>query len=53
MKRSTFAGDAGIADQDKFRSLSKEYSQLEEVTACFNAYARGRSGCRSGNGARR
>ncbi|SKA47344.1 peptide chain release factor 1 [Enterovibrio nigricans] len=32
-------GDPGIiGDQDKFRALSKEYSQLEEVTMCFNAY---------------
>ncbi|MFV0574563.1 MAG: peptide chain release factor 1 [Vibrio sp.] len=27
-----------IGDQDKFRSLSKEYSQLEEVTQCFQSY---------------
>ncbi|OOX32904.1 peptide chain release factor 1 [Vibrio parahaemolyticus] len=27
-----------IGDQDKFRDLSKEYSQLEEVTKCFQAY---------------
>lgn len=27
-----------ISDQDKFRALSKEYSQLEEVTKCFQAY---------------
>lgn len=27
-----------IGDQDKFRVLSKEYSQLEEVTKCFQAY---------------
>ncbi|EJG0969912.1 peptide chain release factor 1 [Vibrio parahaemolyticus] len=27
-----------IGDQDKFRALSKEYSQLEEVTKCFQAY---------------
>ncbi|KJY87682.1 peptide chain release factor 1 [Vibrio neptunius] len=27
-----------IGDQNKFRSLSKEYSQLEEVTKCFQAY---------------
>ncbi|AVW94405.1 peptide chain release factor 1 [Vibrio parahaemolyticus] len=27
-----------IGDQDKFRTLSKEYSQLEEVTKCFQAY---------------
>ncbi len=27
-----------ISDQDKFRALSKEYSQLEEVTKCFRAY---------------
>ncbi|MBJ6926987.1 PCRF domain-containing protein, partial [Vibrio cholerae] len=25
-------------DQDKFRALSKEYSQLGEVTKCFQAY---------------
>ncbi|AAO08789.2 peptide chain release factor 1 [Vibrio vulnificus] len=32
-------GDPGvIGDQDKFRALSKEYSQLEEVTKCFTAY---------------
>ncbi len=32
-------GDLGvIGDQDKFRALSKEYSQLEEVTKCFTAY---------------
>ncbi len=27
-----------ISDQDRFRSLSKEYSQLEEITKCFRAY---------------
>ncbi|MBD1575004.1 MULTISPECIES: peptide chain release factor 1 [Vibrio] len=27
-----------IGDQNKFRALSKEYSQLEEVTLCFQAY---------------
>ncbi|MCQ8200457.1 PCRF domain-containing protein, partial [Vibrio parahaemolyticus] len=27
-----------IGDQDTFRALSKEYSQLEEVTKCFQAY---------------
>ncbi|MCA3903209.1 peptide chain release factor 1 [Vibrio vulnificus] len=32
-------GEPGvIGDQDKFRALSKEYSQLEEVTKCFTAY---------------
>ncbi|OBT15999.1 peptide chain release factor 1 [Vibrio sp. UCD-FRSSP16_10] len=32
-------GDPGvIGDQNKFRALSKEYSQLEEVTKCFQAY---------------
>ncbi|WP_407332460.1 peptide chain release factor 1 [Enterovibrio sp. 27052020O] len=32
-------GDPGvIGDQNKFRALSKEYSQLEEVTKCFNLY---------------
>ena len=27
-----------IADQDKFKALSKEFSQLEEVTKAFNDY---------------
>ncbi len=27
-----------LADQNRFRALSKEYSQLEEVTKCFQAY---------------
>ncbi len=27
-----------ITDQDRFRNLSKEYSQLEEVISCFNGY---------------
>ncbi len=27
-----------IGDQNKFRALSREYSQLEEVTKCFQAY---------------
>lgn len=27
-----------ISDQDKFRGLSKEYSQLEEVVKCFRAW---------------
>ena len=27
-----------IADQEKFRALSKEYSQLEQVVKCFRAY---------------
>lgn len=27
-----------IGDQEKFRALSREYSQLEEVTQCFQAY---------------
>lgn len=27
-----------IGDQDRFRALSREYSQLEEVTQCFQAY---------------
>ncbi|MCL9776165.1 peptide chain release factor 1 [Vibrio methylphosphonaticus] len=27
-----------IGDQNKFRALSKEYSQLEEVTQCFQAF---------------
>lgn len=31
-----------IGNQDKFRALSKEYSQLEEVTKCFQAYQQAR-----------
>lgn len=32
-------GDAEVInDQNRFRDLSKEYSQLEEVTKCFRAY---------------
>jgi peptide chain release factor 1 len=31
-----------IGDQNKFRALSKEYSQLEEVTKCFQAYQQAR-----------
>ncbi|MGB0494833.1 MAG: peptide chain release factor 1 [Kangiellaceae bacterium] len=27
-----------ISDQNRFRELSKEYSQLEEIVACFNKY---------------
>ncbi len=27
-----------INDQDKYRELTKEYSQLEEVVNCFQAY---------------
>ncbi|CAM3755825.1 peptide chain release factor 1 [Parendozoicomonas haliclonae] len=27
-----------IGDQDKFRKFSKEYSELEEVTQCYNAF---------------
>jgi len=27
-----------IADQNKFRALSKEYAQLEPIAACFKAY---------------
>ncbi|UTM58866.1 peptide chain release factor 1 [Photobacterium sp. CCB-ST2H9] len=37
-------GDAAIiADQDKFRALSREYSQLEEVSTCFRAYQQAQS----------
>lgn len=37
-------GDPSIInDQDRFRSLSKEYSQLEEVTKCFAAYKQAES----------
>lgn len=36
-------GDPGIiGDQNKFRALSREYSQLEEVTQCFQAYEQAR-----------
>ncbi len=36
-------GDPGvIGDQEKFRALSKEYSQLEEVTKCFQSYQQAR-----------
>ncbi|PHM38698.1 peptide chain release factor 1 [Xenorhabdus mauleonii] len=32
-------GDAGvIADQERFRALSKEYAQLTDVTNCFKAW---------------
>lgn len=32
-------GDPSVlSDQNKFRALSKEYSQLEEVTKCFQSY---------------
>jgi peptide chain release factor 1 len=32
-------GDATvIANQDRFRALSREYSQLEEIVACFSQY---------------
>lgn len=32
-------GDSSVlSDQNRFRALSKEYSQLEEVTKCFQAY---------------
>ena len=32
-----------ISDQDKFRSLSKEYAQLEEVVSAFNSYRQAQS----------
>ncbi|MDT7525138.1 MULTISPECIES: peptide chain release factor 1 [Pseudidiomarina] len=32
-----------ISDQDKFRALSREYSQLEELVQCFTAYQRAQS----------
>ena len=36
---SALLGDPGvISDQNKFRDLSKEYSQLEEVVAAFQKY---------------
>ncbi|HAK34809.1 MAG TPA: peptide chain release factor 1, partial [Pantoea sp.] len=32
-------GDASvIADQDRFRALSREYAQLTDVTQCFRAW---------------
>ncbi|MFO6492348.1 peptide chain release factor 1 [Hafnia alvei] len=34
-------GDAGvIADQDRFRALSREYAQLTDVTRCFQTWQR-------------
>ncbi|OIM99848.1 peptide chain release factor 1 [Idiomarina sp. MD25a] len=38
-----------ISDQDKFRSLSKEYSQLEEVVSAFNAYRQAQSDLSAAN----
>ncbi|MAD53958.1 MULTISPECIES: peptide chain release factor 1 [unclassified Idiomarina] len=38
-----------ISDQDKFRSLSKEYSQLEEVVSAFNAYRQAQSDLAAAN----
>ena len=39
MKKSWLLGDASvISDQDRFRALSKEYAQLEDVVAGFKAY---------------
>ncbi|WP_444907466.1 peptide chain release factor 1 [Microbulbifer sp. SSSA008] len=36
---SALLGDANvIADQDQFRDLSREYSELEEVVKCYGAY---------------
>lgn len=36
---STLLSDASVvADQDKFRELSKEYSQLEPVVSCYNKF---------------
>ena len=32
-----------ISEQDKFRSLSKEYAQLEEVVSAFNSYRQAQS----------
>ncbi len=32
-----------IADQDKFKNLSKEYAQLEPVATCFNTYVQARN----------
>jgi peptide chain release factor 1 len=29
-----------IADQNRFRDLSREYSELETVVQCFNEYQR-------------
>ncbi|WP_231758032.1 peptide chain release factor 1 [Microbulbifer elongatus] len=36
---SALLGDAEIiSDQDKFRDLSREYSELEEVVSCYSRY---------------
>ncbi|MFC6632622.1 peptide chain release factor 1 [Microbulbifer taiwanensis] len=36
---SALLGDAGvISDQEQFRDLSREYSELEEVVKCYNRY---------------
>lgn len=32
-----------IADQNKFKNLSKEYAQLEPVATCYNAYLQART----------
>ena len=38
---SALLGDAEtIADQDRFRDLSREYAELEEVVQCYAAYRR-------------
>ncbi|WP_427982364.1 peptide chain release factor 1 [Agarivorans sp.] len=38
-----------ISDQDKFRGLTKEYSQLEEVVSCFTAYQQAQENLESAN----
>jgi peptide chain release factor 1 len=38
---SALLGDAEtISDQDKFRGLSREFSELEAVVQCYNSYSR-------------
>jgi peptide chain release factor 1 len=38
---SALLGDSEtISDQDRFRDLSREYAELEEVVTCFGAYSR-------------
>ncbi|UMX81383.1 hypothetical protein MJ561_18020 [Klebsiella pneumoniae] len=41
MKKCRLLGDAAtIADQDKFRALSREYAQLSDVARCYTDWRR-------------
>ena len=41
---SALLGDAEtIADQNRFRELSREYAELEEVVSCYHQYSRVRA----------